>query len=128
MFQCLSLQWLNYIPVDIQNKINKYYQNIAQIRYSLECQRYIIEICEYIDYSTTDTYSDKIDKLKSYDFSEYTELNSYFYESFYQSYSNKDFIENFYKKLYNKHMMLQHVIIAYENENKRIYSKICNYL
>lgn len=125
MFQCLSI---NYIPLDVQNKIKKYYENITHIRYLLEYQSYIIRICEYIDYSTNISYGDKIEKIKSYDFSEYPELNSYFYESFYQSCTNKEFIENFYKKIYNKQVMLHHLIIAYENENKRVYPKISNYL
>ncbi len=125
MFQCLSM---NYIPLDVQNKIKKYYENITHIRYLLEYQSYIIRICEYIDYSTNISYGDKIEKIKSYDFSEYPELNSYFYESFYQSCTNKEFIENFYKKIYNKQVMLHHLIIAYENENKRVYPKISNYL
>ncbi len=125
MFQCLSI---NYIPLDVQNKIKKYYENITHIRYLLEYQSYIIRICEYIDYSTNISYGDKIEKIKSYDFSEYPELNSYFYESFYQSCTNKEFIENFYKKIYNKQVMIHHLIIAYENENKRIYPKISNYL
>ncbi len=125
MFQCLSI---NYIPLDVQNKIKKYYENITHIRYLLEYQSYIIRICEYIDYSTNISYGDKIEKIKSYDFSEYHELSSYFYESFYQSCTNKEFIENFYKKIYNKQVMIHHLIIAYENENKRIYPKISNYL
>ncbi len=125
MFQCLSM---NYIPLDVQNKIKKYYENITHIRYLLEYQSYIIRICEYIDYSTNISYGDKIEKIKSYDFSEYPELNSYFYESFYQSCTNKEFIENFYKKIYNKQVMIHHLIIAYENENKRVYPKISNYL
>jgi hypothetical protein len=128
MFQCLSLPKFDYVPIDIQNKIKKYYQNISYIKYALKYQSYIISICEYIEYSTNISNSDKIEKLKSYDFSEYMELSTYFYESYYQSNSNKDFIENFYKKIYNKHIMLQHLIIAYERENKIIYPKISNYL
>jgi hypothetical protein len=125
MFQCLSF---NYIPLDVQNKIKKYYENISFIRYALEYEAYIIRICEFIDYSTNLSYSDKIDKIKSYDFSEYYELNSYLYESYYESYSNKQLVENFYKKIYNKHLMLHNLVIAYERENKLIYPKICNYI
>ncbi len=125
MFQCLSF---NYIPLDVQNKIKKYYENISFIRHALEYEAYIIRICEFIDYSTNLSYSDKIDKIKSYDFSEYYELNSYLYESYYESYSNKQLVENFYKKIYNKHLMLRNLVIAYERENKLIYPKICNYL
>ncbi len=125
MFQCLAI---NYIPLDIQNKIQKYYENIAHIRYLLEYQSYIIRICEYIDYSINDSYKTKVEKLKSYDFSEYTELKNYYRDSLYESYTNKEFITNFYKKIYNKHLMLHNLIIAYENENKLIYPKINNYL
>ncbi len=128
MFQCLSLPRFNYISLDIQNKIKKYYENIAHIRRGLEYASYIIRICEFIDYSTNLSYKAKVEKLKSYDFSDYPELLLYYRETYYESNNNKEFIENFYKKIYNKHLMLQHLIVAYENENKRIYPKINNYL
>ncbi len=125
IFQCLTI---NYIPLDIQNKIQKYYENIAHIRYLLELEAYIIRICEYIDYSINDSYRMKVEKIKCYDFSEYKELDLYFRETFYESYTNKEFIDNFYKKIYNKHVMIHHLVIAYEKENKLIYPKINNYL
>lgn len=125
IFQCLTL---NYIPLDIQNKIQKYYENIANIKYLLELEAYIIRICEYIDYSTHDTYRMKVEKLKCYDFSEYPELKNYFNDALYESYTNKQFVDNFYKKIYNKHIMIHNLVIAYENENKLIYPKINNYL
>lgn len=125
IFQCLTL---NYIPLDIQNKIQKYYENIAHIRYLLELEAYIIRICEYIDYSIHDSYREKVEKLKRYDFSEYPELKNYFNDSLYESYTNKEFVDNFYKKIYNKHVMIHNLVIAYEKENKLIYPKINNYL
>ncbi len=125
MFQCLLF---NYIPLDIQNKIQKYYENIAHIRSLLIYDAYIIRICEYIDYSTYDSYREKVEKLKSYDFSEYLELDAYFRETYYESNTNKEFVEKFYNKIYNKHIMLHNLVIAYENENKKIYPKINNYL
>ncbi len=128
MFQCLSLPKFDYVPIDIQNKINKYYENISYIRYSLEYEAYIIRICEFIDYSTNLSYQEKVEKLKEYDLSEYEELDSYFRESYYESYSNKEFVNNFYKKIYNKHLMLHNLVLAYERENKLIYPKISNYI
>lgn len=125
MFQCIRI---NYIPLDIQNKIQKYYENIDQIRYLLDLDAYIIRICEYIDYSTNDSYKIKVERLKMYDFSEYKELDTYFKESLYESYTNKEFVDNFYKKIYNKHMMIHNLVIAYEKENKLIYPNINNYL
>ena len=125
MFQCLTV---NYIPLDIQNKIQKYYENVSNIRYLLDLESYIIRICEYIDYSTYDSYKMKVEKLKSYDFSEYPELKNYYRDTFYESYTNKEFIDIFYKKIYNKHLALYNLVSAYEKENKLIYPKICNYI
>ncbi len=125
IFQCFTF---HYIPLDIQNKIKKYYENIAYIKYALEYQNCIMKICEYIDYSTNDSYKTKVEKLKSYDFFEYRELKNYYRDSLYESYTNKEFINNFYKKIYNKHRMLHNLVIAYEKENKLIYPKIHNYL
>lgn len=135
IFQCLSINYFTlmykanrYIPLDIHRKIKKYYENIAYIKYLLELKSYIIRICEYIDYSIYDSYKTKVEKLKCYDFSEYKELKLYFQETFYESFTSKEFVNNFYKKIYNKHIMIHNIVIAYEKENKLIYPKIRNYM
>ena len=135
IFECLCINYYenlykknSSIPLDIQTKIEKYNKNIVHIKYLLGFQAYIIRICEYLDYSTHDSYRMKFEKLKCYNFSEYKELDLYFCETFYESYTHKDFIDKFYKKIYNKHNMIHNLIIAYEKENKLIYQKINNYL
>ncbi len=93
-----------------------------QIQYYLEYNSFIIDICEYIDYSSNISYKDKLKHIENYDFSEFNELELFLCDAKMESYGenknkSKNIVKNFYRKIYNKHILLNNLITSCEKRN-----------